>query len=196
MSWAIWITGPPGSGKTTLARRVVVTLARRGVPVKLLELDEIRRVVTPAPTYSDQEREIVYRALIYMARLLTEAGVPVLIDATGHRSAWRELARTLIPLFAEVRLRCPIEICIEREQSRRAGPAPRGIYARAGRPGATVPGVDLPYEESPTAEVVLDTSALDLGTQVQEVLHLARRLSRQAARSTQRLRRPWVDAGA
>lgn len=183
MSWAIWITGLPGSGKTTLARRVAGVLAARGISVKLLELDEIRQVLTPEPAYSASERELVYRALVYMAELLTEAGIPVIIDATGHRRAWRELARELIPLFAEVQLRCPLEVCMERETTRKSGLAPRGIYARAGRVGSTVPGVDLPYEESPSAELLLDTSALDLWSQVREVLYLTRRLSRLAARS-------------
>ncbi len=186
MSWAIWITGLPGSGKTTLARGVAAALETRGIPVKRLELDEIRRVLTPQPTYTDAEREIVYRALVYMAKLLTEAGVPVVIDATAHRRAWRELARELIPRFAEVQLRCALEICMEREQLRRGGRAPRGIYTRAGRPGSRVPGVDLPYEESLSPELVLHANAMNLGTQVQEVVYLARRLSRQARRRAYR----------
>lgn len=182
MSWAIWITGLPGSGKTTLARGVAAALRARGIPVKLLGLDEIRRVLTPVPTYTGVEREIVYRALVHMAKLLTEADVPVIIDATGHRRVWRELASRLIPLFAEVQLRCPLPICIEREATRRAGSPPRGIYSRAGQPGSTVPGVDLAYEESLSPQLVLDTNTVDLWTQVQQVLHLVRRLSRQAAR--------------
>ena len=181
MSWAIWITGLPGSGKTTLARGVASALQARGIVARLLELDEIRRVLTPEPTYTDAERETVYRALAYMAKLLVDAGVPVIIDATAHRRAWRELARELIPLFAEVQLRCPLEICVEREGMRRHGRAPRGIYARARQAGATVPGVDVPYEEALCPELVLDTSALDLWTQVQEVLYLARRLARLAS---------------
>jgi adenylylsulfate kinase len=181
VSWAIWITGVPGSGKTTLARGVAAALESRGVPVKVLELDEIRKVVTPEPTYSDVERDVAYRALAYMAKLLTEAGVAVLIDATAHRSAWRELARRLIPVFAEVQLLCPIEACREREHRRRSGHAPGAIYSRGGGPGATVPGVDVPYEASLQAELTLNTDECDLWTQVQEVLYLARKLSRMAA---------------
>lgn len=181
MSWAIWITGVPGSGKTTLARGVAAVLEARGVPVKVLELDEIRKVVTPEPTYTDSERDLVYRALAYMAKLLTEAGVAVLIDATAHRSAWRGLARKLISAFAEVQLLCPVEVCREREEKRRSGHAPRAIYARGGEPGATVPGVDVPYQVSPQAELTLKTDECDLWTQVQEVLYLTRRLSRMAA---------------
>lgn len=178
MSWAIWITGAPGSGKTTLARRVAAALQARRVPLRVLELDAIRKVVTPEPVYSDAEREIVYRALAYMAKLLTEAGVPVLIDATAHRRAWRDVARTLIPAFAEVQLLCPLEVRREREGGRPPGHAPRAIYARAGGAATTVPGVDVPYEVSCRAELTLNTDECDLWTLVQEVLYLARRLSR------------------
>jgi adenylylsulfate kinase len=188
MSWAIWITGLPGSGKSTLARALAAALAARRISVKLLELDQIRRVLTPAPTYSAGEREIVYRALVYMAKRLTEAGVPVILDATGHRRAWRELAREeRARRIAEVQLRCPLPVCVERERTRRRGSVPGGIYARAGHPGATVPGVDLPYEESLCPDLALDTNMLDLRTQVQEVLYLARHLSRHAARRGCRL---------
>lgn len=178
MSWAIWITGPPGCGKTTLARGVAKGLEAWGVPAKILELDSIRKILTPRPTYSDPEREIVYRALVYMAKLLTGAGVPVLIDATAHRRAWRELARELIPFFAEVQLVCPVEVCREREQTRRWGNAPQGIYVQAGKPGATIPGMDVPYEQALRPDLVLNTHTMDPWTQVQEVLYLARRLER------------------
>lgn len=181
VAWAIWITGPPGSGKSAVARGVAAALAAEGTAVKVLELDEIREVVTPEPAYTDAEREIVYRALAYMAKLVTEAGMPVLIDATAHRRAWRELARRLIPAFAEVELVCPIESCRERERSRRGGHAPRGIYARAGQPGATVPGMDVPYEASPHPELIIETDKPDLRTAVQAVLSLARRLGQPAA---------------
>jgi adenylylsulfate kinase len=115
-----------------------------------------------------------------MAKLLVEAGVPVLIDATAHRREWRELARQLIPAFAEVQLQCPLEVCREREQRRRGSHAPAGIYAHSRQPGATVPGVDVPYEPSAAAELTLDTQTTDPWTQVQSIVFLARRLARQA----------------
>jgi adenylylsulfate kinase len=176
MSWAIWVTGLPGSGKSTVARAAAARLAESGAPVAVLELDRIRRVLTPTPTYSDAEREVVYRALVFMAVTLTEAGVPVLIDATAHRREWRDLARTSIGSFAEVQLDCPLELAQERERTRTSGHAPRDIYASVTRAGATVPGVNAPYERSELPELVVDTAVEDVATAAERIAALRRTL--------------------
>jgi adenylylsulfate kinase len=178
VSWAIWITGPPGSGKSVIARGTEAELQALGQPVVRLELDEIRKCVTPAPRYTDRERDIVYRALGYMAVLLVESGTPVLIDATAHRRIWRDLVRAAVPHFGEVQLECPLAVCQERERERAPGHAPRNIYRQAGRPGATVPGVDVPYEPALAPEVRIDTSALTVAESVEQVVRLAGRLAR------------------
>ena len=177
MSWAIWITGPPGSGKSVIARGVETELRALGQPVTRLELDEIRESVTPAPRYTDRERDIVYRALGYMAALLVETDTPVLIDATAHRRIWRDLVREAVPHFAEVQLVCPLAVCQKREQERAPGHAPRNIYGRAGRPGATVPGVDVVYEAALAPELLIDTSLQSAPESVKQVVRLAGRLA-------------------
>ena len=184
MSWAIWITGPPGSGKSTVARAAAALLRERGERVTTLELDAIRTKITPAPRYTEAERDLVYRALGYMAATLVEAGVPVIVDATAHRRAWRDAARATIPRFAEVQLRCPLDVCRERERTRPRGHAPVGIYARAGRPGATVPGVDVPYEPALAPDLVIDTTVDDVGSAAAKVAALAARLAGSAAAET------------
>jgi adenylylsulfate kinase len=178
MSWAIWITGPPGSGKSAIARGVETEFRAHGQPVTRLELDEIRETITPAPRYTDRERDIVYRALGYMASLLVETGMPVLIDATAHRRIWRDLVREAVPHFAEVQLVCPVATCRERERERVPGHAPRNIYRQAGRPGATVPGVDVAYEAALAPEVLIDTRVQTVGESVARVVRLAGDLCR------------------
>jgi adenylylsulfate kinase len=184
MSWAIWITGLPGSGKSVLARAAAAELQANGEAVVVLELDEIRKVITPFPTYSDLERDVVYRALVYMAASLTEAGTPVIIDATAHRREWRELARRLISRFAEVQLVCPLEECQKRERERKHGNAPAEIYARGGRPGARVPGVDAPYETSFHPELTIETQLEPPGTATQKIVALARQLAQKSGPGT------------
>lgn len=177
MSWAIWITGLPGSGKSVLARAAAAELRGRGEPVRVLELDEVRKTLTPSPTYDAVERDVVYRALVYLAALLTETGLPVIVDATAHRRIWRDLARAEITRFAEVQLICLPEVCRERERARPPGHAPRGIYARAGRPGATVPGVDVAYEPALLPELTIDTTLQPVPDAAARIVALARDLA-------------------
>jgi adenylylsulfate kinase-like enzyme len=107
MSWAIWITGFPGAGASRVARAAAADLEARGEDVELLELDELRRTLTPVPGGDEAEREAVHRALITIARVLTRAGRPVIIEATGPGREWRDLARATIGDFAEVQLEHP-----------------------------------------------------------------------------------------
>jgi adenylylsulfate kinase len=173
MSWAIWITGLPGSGKSELARAAGVELHARGYPVRILELDQIRKTLTPEPHYTDTERDVVYRALAWMATLLTEARVPVIIDATAHRRAWRDLARAAIPRFAEAQIVCPPELARTRERNRSGDNAPRGVDERAGRPGVSVAGLDMPYEPALAPELVIDSARESVAEAAHRIADLA-----------------------
>jgi len=141
MAFAVWFTGLPGSGKTAVASRAAAILRKKGIDVKILQLDEIRRVLTPIPKYTDEERDIVYASLAYLAKLLAECGVNVFIDATANRRKYRDTARKMIPQFAEVYIRCSLEVCMEREARRKAAFSPKGIYRKSAQTGAAVPGV-------------------------------------------------------
>lgn len=160
MAFAVWFTGLPGSGKTVIASRSAAILKNEGIEVKILQLDEIRKVLTPVPKYTDDERTIVYLSLVYMAKLLVENGVNVFIDATANKRKYRDTARSLIPKFAEIFIRCPLDICMEREAHRKAAFSPKGIYVKAARSGANVPGVNVPYEEPLNPIVVIDSDRL------------------------------------
>lgn len=192
MSWAVWITGLPGSGKSVVARAAVDALAAAGHTVELLELDEMRRLVTPQPSYSDVERDLVYRALVYVASTLVDAGVPVIIDATAHRRQWRDLARTVFPRFAEIQLVCPLDVCRERERTRRAGNAPRGVYMAGGKPDAHVPGVDVAYEPAASPELVVDTTQESPATASARIAELVKAWPQTSRRSAPAQWTVWI----
>ncbi|MFB3763822.1 MAG: adenylyl-sulfate kinase [Methanotrichaceae archaeon] len=160
MAWVVWFTGLPGCGKTTIAQRVKAILSGDGIFVKVLQLDEIRKVITPDPTYTDEERDVVYASIAYMAKLLAESGINVIIDATANRRRYRDLARGLVPDFAEVYIRAPLDVCIARESRRRAEFAPKDIYKKAATKGATVPGVNIAYEEPLAPEISVDSAVM------------------------------------
>ena len=123
-------------------------LAAHGVDVAVLESDVLRQVFTMHPRYDEAERDVFYRQISYVAELLLEHGVPVIIDATANRRVYRDRARHEIPHFIEVYVDSPLETCMARD--------PKGIYRRA-RQGASnnVPGLQSVYEPPQTPEVIV-----------------------------------------
>jgi adenylylsulfate kinase-like enzyme len=116
--------------------------------------------------------DIAHRALIYVAKLLADSGLVVVVDAAAPRRAWRALARTLISPFAEVQLVCPLEICADRERAVRwrpwPGPSEGGVV--------TAPADVVDYEPSLDPDLVLDTHRRSEWTATDDLLRLARRL--------------------
>lgn len=159
--WVVWLTGLPGSGKSSIAR----VLARR-TGARVLSVDAVRKLLTPRPTYSERERERVYSVLTAMAALLAAAGQSVVVDATANRRRYRDRARRLAPRFAEVYVRCALETAIARERGRGTR-----IY-RKGR--KNVPGVTTPYEPPRRPEVVVDTELLSPSEGARKVLAFLR----------------------
>jgi len=148
-SFAVWLTGLPASGKSTVARALAAELDGRGIRAAVLESDAVRREIAPDAGYGEAEREAFYATLAYLARVLVLHGVPVIVDATANRRAYRDRARAAIPRFLEVYVRCPLAVCQARD--------PKGIYRRGTEGTAqNVPGVSAPYEPPLTPEVVVD----------------------------------------
>ncbi|HUJ48995.1 MAG TPA: adenylyl-sulfate kinase [Bryobacteraceae bacterium] len=155
-AFAVWITGLPASGKSTLASALKAQLAARGVNAAVLESDVLRRVMFDQPRYSPEERDAFYRLLAYIGALLTEHGVPVIFDATANRREYRDRARQQIPRFLEIYVECPLETCMARD--------PKGIYRQASEGAVTnVPGLQAAYEppEAPDIRVHGDTESPD-----------------------------------
>jgi len=163
--WVVWLTGIPGSGKSSVAR----VIARR-TGADLLSMDEVRRVITPRPTYSKEERDMAYSALAYMAHLLASRGHDVVVDGTANRRCYRALARSLVGRFAEVYVKCPPEVAMAREGRRGTG-----IYRKARRGRAPVPGLTAVYEPPRRPEVTVDTEHLTPEEGAQRVITFLRK---------------------
>ena len=155
-SFAIWITGLPASGKSTIASALKPQLEGLGLTVEVLESDEVRRIITPIPTYSEAERDLFYRALVFTGQRLVAHGVTVVFDATASRRINRDFARSVIPRFIEVAVECPLTTCMERDK--------KGTY-RKGQLGEslTVPGLQSPYEAPINPDLRIDTTTTPSG---------------------------------
>jgi len=163
--WAVWLTGLPGSGKTTIAKE----LMKKFEKVEYLRMDEIRKILTPKREYTEKERDYAYRALVSIAKSLTDNGTNVIIDATAHRRVWRDLARDLMPNFVEVYVKCPLEICMTRESKREDNLVLRDLYKKALERMKSskrivglgeVIGVDVEYEEPDKPELTIESDKL------------------------------------
>jgi adenylylsulfate kinase len=152
VSFAVWITGPPASGKTSLASALRRSLAADGVAAVWLESDALRRILTPEPTYLPEERDRFYAAVADLAALLVDQGFPVLIDATAPRRAHRRRLREKTARFVEVLVSTPLAIRERRD--------PKGLYRRARRGDAPhLPGATEAYEEPVTPDLVVSGEA-------------------------------------
>jgi adenylylsulfate kinase len=148
VSFAVWLTGLSGSGKSAIARELVARLHARGVDAAVLESDVLRTQLTPFASYSSQERDFFYAALAQLGTYVAGQDRPVVFDATANRRAYRDAARAQIARFAEVFVDTPLEVCAARD--------PKGLYraARAGK-SATLPGAQAAYEPPLAPEIVV-----------------------------------------
>jgi adenylylsulfate kinase len=150
--FAIWLTGLPASGKSSITRELVTLLRARGVAAVVLESDAMRKILTPDPTYSEEERDLFYSNLALVGELITRSGANVIFDATANKREYRDRARRLIAKFIEVYVACPLEVCTKRD--------PKGIYARAALgKTTTVPGLQAAYEPPLQPDLTLDGQA-------------------------------------
>jgi adenylylsulfate kinase len=154
MSFAVWITGLPAAGKSTLATLLRDKLQENGHQPVVLDSDDLRPVLTPRPHYDREERDWLYSVIAFLAQLMTEHGVEVIIAATAPRRAHRDGARKNIARFYEVYAKCSPETCSQRD--------PKGLWKKA-RNGdiSTLPGHGSSYEEPRSPELRLDTDQLN-----------------------------------
>jgi adenylylsulfate kinase len=77
-AFAVWITGLPASGKSSVAAALKAQLAARGIDAVVLESDVLRQIFTVHPRYDEAERDVFYRQISYVGELLVKHGVPVI----------------------------------------------------------------------------------------------------------------------
>lgn len=165
-----WIEGLPVSGKTTLSRAVAERLRAMGRRVEILDGDEVRRMFSPELGYSRKDREFHARRVSYVARMLSRNGVAVLVAMITPYETSRQAARATVGEgFTEIWLRCPLEVCRQRDS--------KGLYKTSTpRGGAKVTGIDDPFEEPLNPDLVVDTATGTVEQGTRQILdHLAAR---------------------
>lgn len=167
--FVLWLTGLSGSGKSTIAERVVAELLAQGRRVEYLDGDAIRELF-PATGFTRPERDAHIRRVGWMASRLESHGVAVVVSLVSPYEESRAFVRGLCRRFVEVWVSTPFEECARRDV--------KGLYARA-RAGEVknFTGLDDPYEPPRNAELQLDTTGMRVEEGVKLVLgYLAREM--------------------
>ncbi len=151
----VWFTGLSGGGKSTIANLLEKRLHSMGIHTMLLDGDNVRHGLNRDLGFTDADRVENIRRVAEVARLMTDAGLVVLVSFISPFRAERELARSRIEPgeFIEVFVDTPVEVAEARD--------PKGLYrkARAGQlPHFT--GIDSPYEPPEAPEVRVDTTVV------------------------------------
>jgi adenylylsulfate kinase len=157
MSFTVWFTGLPCSGKTTLSQKLFHYLKNRHLPVHLLDGDLIRAKLPQPLSFNRHDRDLHGRRLGALSLELNQKGIISLVAAIAPYRETRAHNRRLLPHYVEVYCRCTLEVAESRDV--------RGLYARARQgqiPNFT--GISDPYEEPLNPEVTLYTDRDDVET--------------------------------
>lgn len=150
--FTLWFTGLSGAGKSTLADVIEPMLKERGCKVEVLDGDVVRTNLSKGLGFSKEDRDTNVRRIGYVAQLLTRNDVAVITAAISPYANVRRECREMIGNFVEVFVKCPVEVCAERDV--------KGLYKKA--MAGEIPhftGVSDPYEEPENAEVVVETNS-------------------------------------
>jgi adenylylsulfate kinase len=149
----IWLTGPSGSGETTLAMGLKERLLGLGYACYTLDGDNIRHGLNGNLGFSPEDRAENIRRVGEVAALFAEAGLICITAFISPYRVDREKARIAArrSRFHEVFVAADLATCEGRD--------PKGLYRKA-RAGQLVDftGIDAPYEKPESAELIIDTS--------------------------------------
>jgi bifunctional enzyme CysN/CysC len=154
----LWFTGLSGSGKSTIANALEKELYQLGKRTYILDGDNVRQGLNYDLGFTEVDRIENIRRVTEVAKLMTDAGLIVLVTFISPFQKDREMARSKFNEgeFIEIFVDTPLDECEKRD--------PKGLYQKA-RQGAikNFTGIDSVFERSTSAEFIFDTTNQDLG---------------------------------
>jgi len=148
--FTLWFTGLPCSGKTTVSKIVEQELRDRGLSVESLDGDEVRQNLSKDLGFSKEDRDKHIFRVGFVAKLLSRNGVATLAAFISPYRSVRDRLRSEINNFIEIYVKCPLEVCMQRDI--------KGMYKKAiAGEIQNFTGISDPYEEPLNPEIVLET---------------------------------------
>ena len=166
----VWLTGLPGSGKSSIATELERELFNMGKQAYVVDADNIRHGLCSDLAFSAPERKENIRRVGEVAKLLADAGLICIAAFISPYRSDRQLVREMVldGQFIEVHVNAPLEICEQRD--------PKGHYRKArSNELKEFTGISAPYEVPEKPELELRTDQLTVAesvTRILEYLHL------------------------
>ncbi len=160
MTFVLWMTGLPCSGKTTIVKKLQDDIPN----LAMLDGDELREWFSPKD-FSREGRNEHNRKVAHLAKLLLKHNVPTAVSLVSPYIENREKAKEIIEAnekFVEVYVKCSLDQCEERDV--------KGMYKKA-RAGEikNFTGIDDPYEAPPNPDLVINTENQTLDESAQTI---------------------------
>jgi len=165
--FTVFFTGLSGSGKSTIARVLLVRLLEMGGrPITLLDGDIVRKNLSSELGFSKKDRDINIRRIGFVASEITKNGGIAICAPIAPYHEVRNHVRNMISAgggFILVHVSTPLPVCEERDR--------KGLYAKA-RAGLIeqFTGISDPYEEPADADLAIDTTDMSPEECAQEIV--------------------------
>lgn len=161
--FTIWFTGLSGAGKSTLSEAIEQRFKRHGRNVEILDGDVVRTHLSKGLGFSREDRDINIKRIAFVCSLLSRNGVIAISAAISPYREAREWARQQIGNFVEIYVKCPLDVCRERDV--------KGLYKLVDEGKIkNFTGVDDPYEEPEHPDLVIESDKETLDTSIQRIL--------------------------
>jgi adenylylsulfate kinase len=160
--FTLWFTGLSGAGKSTLSEIIEHRFRGSGQKVEVLDGDVVRTHLSKGLGFSREDRDTNIKRIAFVCGLLTRNDVVCISAAISPYRETRQWARDHIGDFVEVYVKCPIEVCRQRDV--------KGLYKLVDEgkiKGFT--GVDDPYEEPEHPELIVETDKETIEESVERI---------------------------
>ena len=116
-SLLIWFTGLSGSGKSTIANKILSSLYSKGIHAYALDGDNLRAGLNKDLGFSAKDRSENLRRIAEISKIMIDAGIVTIAAFVSPLKENRDLIRTIVgpENFLEIFVNTSIEECERRD---------------------------------------------------------------------------------